>query len=264
MLISHESPLCLLEQSRSYNDYCYALVHLFDRYPTYYNFFVESIKLNREVLLDNSIFELKKAFESNAFAKWVTKLRPSYYVVPDELECSETTCNNFTKWLKEYNNLPGMKIGVVQGKTFQEIVECYKFMADNADYIAISFDMEYYQYTGEGKTKLQRQSSGRFKLIKQLSDAGHWCQTKPHHLLGCSLPTEFHLYNKALLPGIRSLDTSNPIMHGIEGNRYVSGYGLNFKSEKLLADNLTIKLTKQQHNDIMHNVSEFKKIANKF
>ena len=31
MLVSHESPLCLLEKSRTYNDYSYALVHLFEK-----------------------------------------------------------------------------------------------------------------------------------------------------------------------------------------------------------------------------------------
>ena len=33
-----------------------------------------------------------------------------------------------------------LKIGVVQGKTWQELVDCYRFMAEEADYIAISFD----------------------------------------------------------------------------------------------------------------------------
>ena len=30
MLISHESPISMLEKSRDYNDYDYALVHLFE------------------------------------------------------------------------------------------------------------------------------------------------------------------------------------------------------------------------------------------
>ena len=36
-LISHEVPLSLLEMSRWFNDYDYALVHLFEDYPHYYS-----------------------------------------------------------------------------------------------------------------------------------------------------------------------------------------------------------------------------------
>jgi len=64
MLVSHESPISMLDASRKYNDYDYALVHLFEKYPEYYNFFKISLNLGREVLLDNSIFELGEAFDS--------------------------------------------------------------------------------------------------------------------------------------------------------------------------------------------------------
>ena len=37
--VSHESPLSMLDASLKYNDYCYALVHLFEKYPEYFNFF---------------------------------------------------------------------------------------------------------------------------------------------------------------------------------------------------------------------------------
>jgi hypothetical protein len=65
--ISHESPLCLLEKSREYNDYDYALVHLFEKYEQYYNFFAKSLKLGRRVILDNSLFELKESFDPEKF-----------------------------------------------------------------------------------------------------------------------------------------------------------------------------------------------------
>ena len=63
MLVSHESPISILEESKQYNDYDYALVHLFETQPEYLNFFKRSLAAGREVLLDNSIFELGKAFE---------------------------------------------------------------------------------------------------------------------------------------------------------------------------------------------------------
>lgn len=44
MLVSHEVPLSLLEKSRTFNDYDYALVHLFEIYPAYKQFYIDSLK----------------------------------------------------------------------------------------------------------------------------------------------------------------------------------------------------------------------------
>ena len=62
MLVSHETPISFLDKSLRYNDYDYALVHLFETHPEYYSFFKRMLSMGREVLLDNSIFELKTAF----------------------------------------------------------------------------------------------------------------------------------------------------------------------------------------------------------
>ena len=56
--VSHESPISILNVSTDYNDYDYALVHLFEEHEKYYDFFVNSLKAKRMVYLDNSIFEL--------------------------------------------------------------------------------------------------------------------------------------------------------------------------------------------------------------
>ena len=64
MLISHEVPISILQESRKFNDYDYALVHLFETEPEYYDYFVDSLKQGRKVILDNSIFELGTAFDS--------------------------------------------------------------------------------------------------------------------------------------------------------------------------------------------------------
>lgn len=263
MLISHESPICMFQDSLEYNDYDYALVHLFDKNKEYYQFFYDSVHVRfRDVLLDNSIFELKKAFDADKFAKWIENLKPTFYIVPDCLEDSVTTIDNFKKWVAEYDSLPGIKIGAVQGKTFQEIVDCYRFMADNADYIALSFDFSYYQITAPGRTKLERFANGRKKLITELIDKGIWCHSKPHHLLGASLPTEFKYYKEQGITSIRTLDTSNPVMHGLEGNKYAENLGLTWKSSQLLADNIEKQLSHSQKCLVINNIHEFRRIVN--
>ena len=91
MLISHEVPKCLFRDSLEFNDYDYALVHLFDKDPEYLAFYKESVKKGRHVLLDNSIFELGEAYDNEQFAKWVDELRPTEYIVPDALEDADKT-----------------------------------------------------------------------------------------------------------------------------------------------------------------------------
>ena len=260
MLVSHESPISMLDESRNYNDYDYALVHLFEKEPEYYNFFKVSKTLGREILLDNSIFELGHAFDPIKFAKYVFELRPTYYVVPDVLEDSQQTCSSFNKFTLNYPDLPGLKIGVVQGKTYQELVECYRFMANHADYIAISFDYSWYQtitFSNVG-CKLQQQMKGRRRLIKMLIDDGIWDHSKPHHLLGCSLAQEFKDYK--FISSIRSVDTSNPIVAGLVGKRYYKGIGLLDKPKTLLADLINSPVDDELMRDILYNVEEFKNL----
>ena len=258
MYVSHESPISFLEESRKYNDYDYALVHLFETHPVYYQFFKDSINLGRQVLLDNSIFELGESFDSEKFAKYAKELKPSFYIVPDVLEDGYATIKSFSEFINKYPDLPGLKIGAVQGKTYDEIVDCYRYMSDYADYIAISFDFSYYLVNGIGKTKLERWCDGRRRLINQLKADGIWNSNKPHHLLGCSLAKEFKSYVGDR--SIRSVDTSNPVVAGIKELRYNGDLGLNDKPSIMLADLIDHKVTDSEKEDILYNVEKFKDI----
>lgn len=258
MLVSHESPISILDESVNYNDYDYALVHLFETHPDYYQFFKHSIMEGREVLLDNSIFELGEAFDPDKFAHYVKELKPTYYIVPDVLEDGYQTIQQFIDFSKKYEDLPGLKIGAVQGKSYDELVECYKFMSDHADYIAISFDYSYYVTTGRGKNKLERWCDGRRKFIDDLKRDGIWNEYKPHHLLGCSLAKEFMNYIDD--KSIRSIDTSNPVVAGIKELRYNGSLGLKDKPSIMLADLIDHNVSDTEREDILYNVEMFKRI----
>ena len=267
MLVSHESPINILEESKKYNDYCYALVHLFEDHPEYYSHFKRSLAAGREVLLDNSIFELGESFDPVKYRKYAEELNPTFYIVPDVLEDSRGTMSSWNKFmLNGAPQIDALKIGVVQGDTYQEIVDCYKFMSDNADYIAISFDYKWYDRVSlsnrEGRLgQLDRWCAGRQHLIERLMDDGIWDKTRPHHLLGASLAREFGAYvGIADEMNIRSLDTSNPVVAGLTGNRYVAGLGLNHKPSVMLADLISTIVDEDQLDDIEFNTSEFKKI----
>ena len=284
MLISHETPISMLNVSRYYNDYDYCLVHLLPTHEKYKDFYFESVRKGRHVLLDNSIFELGVAYDSREYAQWILDLKPTEYIIPDVLENTHETISSFQAFKKEYGDLPGKVIGVVQGKNYQELVECYKFMASHVDKIAISFDYSYYLEEGEESTielktivehlnlpdtafesKWCKYAVGRFKLIKSLIRDNVW-EDKPHHLLGCSVPWEFKLLNKSLqnnkVRTIQTIDTSNPIVAGLTGKCYDASYGLVDKWSCKLVDFITSDVTVDQVTLIQDNIWKFKHLIN--
>lgn len=270
--VSHESPISILDKSVKYNDYAYALVHLFETHPEYYKFYKKlRAETNTPVLLDNSIFELGKSFEPSKYVKWIDSLEPNYYIVPDVLESCEKTIAAWKDWMTHWTDNTSalgsgsLKIGVVQGANWNDLVECYRFMSEHADYVAISFDYSYYEHTGEITTtsagrKLQLWCSGRQRFIHQLIDEGIWRWDKPHHLLGCSLAKEFSYYVDNNIHNIKSVDTSNPIVAGIKGYKYNDTFGLDHKPSTMLADLIEHDVTNIQLDTIYYNTRMFKKI----
>lgn len=261
MLISHECPISLLEQSRQFNDYDYALVHLFEENETYLNFFKESIKQGRHVILDNSIFELGTAFDPERFLHWIKELKPTEYIIPDVLEGAKGTMDNALNWKEKYlSQVPeGSKsIGVVQGKTYDELVQCYYFLdrVINVDKIAISFDYSYYREVTPHPNKWMAFVNGRINTLTRLLNEGHINTNKPHHLLGCALPIEFLFYREGF-DWVETIDTSSPIVHGLLDIGYEHGGIINKQSIKLV-DLLGASPTAKQLDLINRNLSIFR------
>ena len=69
--IAHESPKSIFEDVQKQTDYDYALVHLFEEDEEYLKQFKKAIAKGREVILDNSIFELEEAFDADRFTYWI-------------------------------------------------------------------------------------------------------------------------------------------------------------------------------------------------
>jgi hypothetical protein len=309
--VSHESPLVLQSDSLLYNDYDYALVHLFEHEDEnvakeYFQFFKNSVLDNRVVYLDNSIFELGQSFDPDKYAKWIIDLQPTYYIVPDVLEASQETVESFIQWFQRISQVGNsgeeiqhlMCIGVVQGRDWNDLVSCYKFMSANADMVAISFDYDYYLSTGRStlksfhagvhdkmysrlakgdplevvdnpmdcsfcKDKQHRYMTGRQRFIQHLIDEGVWDWNKDHHLLGCSLPQEFKYYTDNNIYNIRSIDTSNPVMAGMQNYRYHDSSGMDGKPAGLLANRVDMTIDDEfasKRKSVLYNTDMFKQI----
>ena len=261
--IAHESPKSIFNEVQKHTDYDYALVHLFEEDKEYLEQFKKAVAKGREVILDNSIFELEEAFDADDFAGWVEYLRPTWYIVPDALENQAKTIAQMASWNLRYSNLPGKKIGVVQGKTYEEIKACYAYMDKEADVdmIAISFDYSYYTKSVPHPNKYVSWMLGRVKLLGDLLKDGVINTYKKHHLLGCGLPQEFQYYKHADYNWLYSLDTSNPVVHGIKGISY-RDQGLWSKESQKLFELINSDINTEQLGKIKNNIQKFRWFAN--
>ena len=259
MRISHEVPFCILEQSIKFNDIDFALVHLFEEYPEYYQFFVRSLRQGREVILDNSVFELGYPFDEEIYKEWILKLRPTYTIIPDKFENTKFTIESVLNW-SMFLRANGLKsIGVIQGTSLNEFKECYKAISPFVDKVAISFAQPLFERLYPLENKDFARMYGRLFLINYLYSEGALDTNKPHHLLGCSLPQEMKFYKNAGYSFIDSVDTSSPIVHGLKGIRYTKD-GLKEKYPIKLVDLFDTSRDQVLSEDIslQHNINMFK------
>lgn len=255
MKTAHESPLSVFSKVQSLTDYDYFLVHLFEESEEYFHEALRSVDSGRETILDNSVFELNTAFNSKKFAGWVEEMKPTWYIIPDALEEKEKTVDQYFDFIDTYD-LPGKKIGVVQGKSYEEVVECYQAIEYACDKVAISFDYSFFEeWFPSEKTKFHKWVKGRQLLILKMLNDDVINQDKPHHLLGCGLPQEFKAYQK--YKWIDSLDTSNPVVAGIKGMKY-SEDGLEDKPSQKLFTMLNHQVSDDEWSLIEHNITMFR------
>jgi hypothetical protein len=258
MKFFHEAPNCYFSEVQSVTDGDYFLVHLFEQNNEYLQLAINASAAGREVICDNSVFELGTAFDSDRFAYWVELTKPTYYIIPDVLEDADATINSFNSFVAKYPNLPGKTIGVAQGKTYEDFVRCYQYLASKVDKVAISFDYSFFEEWNKGlelPTKYHSWMLGRRQLLARMVSDGIVDTSKPHHLLGTGLPQEIDGYAK--YNWIDSIDTSNPVVHAIEGINYTET-GLDTKSTTKLFTLIDIDYYSETSYNIQKLINQYK------
>lgn len=254
--ISHEVPVVLLNESVTFNDYDYSLVHVLDSNEEYYNFYKSQAK-NREQILDNSAYELGDSFDVKKFVKYVEDIKPSHYIIPDKIGDYEATVLYTENFIKEYADLLGKSIGVIQASNIGEFMDCYSFMKDKCDKIAVPFHSPSYQTLFPELDKWAAMSLGRPKMLEMVYEKFH--TTVPVHLLGCSLPQEFHFYKNKSYLGVESIDTSNPVLLALEEKQYKENEGMIWLDDKPKGMvNYNLELNDDQKNRIIENIKTFR------
>jgi len=75
MKISHEVPIPYLGLSEDFNDYDYCLPHLLDVSKEYEEYFRNAKEKGRYIIMDNSLHELGKPYNSDRLWYWMTSFR---------------------------------------------------------------------------------------------------------------------------------------------------------------------------------------------
>ena len=254
MKVSHEVPIPYLEKSRDFNDYDYCLPHLLDQSKEYRDFFYESKKRGRYIIMDNSLHELGKAYDSKRLRYWVNELEPNEFIVPDVWEDKTQTLVSAKFWSQIILPEDVEKVAVVQAKSYSEARECYRILHNFHYYkkIAFSYGASYYNDLFPHPNPLVGKMMGRVLVISKLYQEGIISDSDQIHLLGCALPQEFSYYQGFNF--IKSIDTSNPVIHGLAGITY-KDYGL---LKKLPHKVDRFEGNSENWEDVLYNVNKFR------
>jgi len=256
--VSHELPINMLDKSFEINDYEYCLPHLLDQNKTYRKHFEDAKESGSYIIMDNSLHELGKAYAEDRLLHWINKLEPNEFIVPDVWQDQTATLVNAKRWMSVELPESTTKVAVVQAQSYHEAFECYNILKmQGYQKIAFSYGADWYCDEFPHPNPLVGKMMGRIMTISKMYKKGLIGESDRVHLLGCALPQEFGYY--ADFPFIESIDTSNPIIHGLQGVKYNSLGLLNKESIKI--DQIDKKINTDILYNINHNLIQFKQFV---
>jgi hypothetical protein len=256
MKISHEVPICLLEDSLDFNDYQYCLPHLLDQDEDYKDFFYKVKKQGVYMIMDNSLHELGVAYDKSRLIHWINELKPNEFIVPDVWQDTTQSIVNARFWAQIELPKEVTKVAVVQAQNFLDAMLCYQTYRDlGYKKIAFSYGAEYYLDHSNHPNKNLAKALGRIEVIGRMYSMGLIQPNDRVHLLGCQVPQEFSWYKDAGF--IETIDTSNPIMATLDGIQYGRN-GLLDKPKSNMNDNFYT--TELDYNLLDWNLRMFRKL----
>jgi hypothetical protein len=256
--VSHETPLCLLEDSRNFNDYDYCLPHLLDQEQGYQDYFLTSVSQGRYIIMDNSLHELGHAYDEDRLLYWISVIRPQEFIVPDVWQDRDKSIVNARKWAQVKLPLGVEKVAVVQATTLHEAATCYQTYKDlGYKKIAFSYGASYYNDVVPHPNQNLGKAIGRISVISALHKMKIIENNDRVHLLGCQVPQEFSWYRG--FPFIESIDTSNPVMAALEGMRY-NNSGLTEKPKANMNDYFFMLSDQVDYELLSYNILKFREI----
>lgn len=260
MKISHEVPICLLNDSLKFNDYDYCLPLFYELYPLYRKFYKSLNEKNRFIILDNGLFE-GKVYKDSELLTFINEIQPNIFIIPDSWNDDGICKEHAVNWIKKKLNPKVKLMGVIQCTDLKIGSDLYKFYQDiGIDHIAFNHSSSAYKKFFPHQNELISKMMGRIYFINYLLDKGIINQKGYHHLLGCSNYAEFQYYGKGY-EFIKSVDTSNPVIFGLNGVIYKE-QGMSNKPHQQIAEYMNKPVSEIQRETIICNINLFKQMCN--
>tara|TARA_R110000803_G_scaffold105722_1_gene173917 strand:+ start:959 stop:1765 length:807 start_codon:yes stop_codon:yes gene_type:complete len=263
-LISHELPLALMVDETIHdkiNDYMFVLLHKVLEDPAYAAVVDRYQARHGIIYLDNSCYELGESMSNETLRHCFDIIGPDVLVLPDVLGDKDKTIERSTQFLKMNPDVITSAMAVIQGSSVREMSECYAYFRDWRDALGNAIPVIGIPFVFNWLVKEESaQAAERLFLLEYLEDNLILDPNRSHHLLGTWLPQEFQAYRD--MDWIHSIDTSNPIMAALDGNRYDETVGVIKKPKYTFDEAYDLKESEIDMELLYHNVDVFKRIVN--
>lgn len=183
----------------------------------YVEFYLKRKAKGDYLILDNSAFEFGGAISADLLEKAINIIQPNEFVLPDVLFDKDQTIARSSEFAKEVNIESLRYMGVVQGKTLDEWLSCYKYFSESKYIYSLGLGAVYSPKTVFNNTESNDLVSGREFLIIKLKENNLLTLNKPHHLLGLGDSGQLEIQKMKTTQFIRSADSSAAFIHGING-----------------------------------------------
>ena len=231
--LAMEAPIDLLSELPYITEFDFALTHLFKDSDTYSNYYERSSWQGREVILDNSVNELGVPVSIEEMDEVSKVIKPRYIIPPDHLNDLEATLGILDDAIELWGK--DRIIPVVQGTSFEEVVECGKVLKNHYDFniVSIPYDITLAHRsklddTDYNKAPLSELSHTRVSAIKALTNEGLLFNRV--HLLGLNTLEELTVYNEPTVwygpkhwngfkPRV-TIDTGAPMTNAVWGKKF--------------------------------------------
>lgn len=200
MQLAVELPISLLEMNSNF-DYDFIIANHYRDFTDYRKFYQQ--KQNRVSLLDNGAFEFGTSIDGEEYSKIIAELNPTIILLPDVYRNRDDTLklsfDFLYKMTKGTQNLPQGFMGVLQGITEQDFLQCFMRYVSSPEitHIGIPYHAFY-----------------RPKFLRDYSINDICTQfEKKIHILGLQNP--FEICELKEFSCIESIDTSLPVASGL-------------------------------------------------
>lgn len=207
--ISFEMPKeMMVDVGGELNDFTFSSLNkIIEDHEYFENIISLKQKFNKPILLNVDVDDI----EDEGFNALVELIEPEKIIIQDNVE----------EFIEQFPNTINKLMVVISGNQHNELVDSYCYYRDyrtnerkDIPFIGIPSTFTWIERIP------QKQIDARYRLLMELHDKKIVDKNRQHHLFETWYAREFHYYRD--YTWIKSINTVNPIMAGIDGKRYDS------------------------------------------